>query len=127
MAKHIQYIKMAQRALNMDDDDYRAMLLRVTGNTSSKQLTATQVAAVKAEFKRLGYNPDAQYETQIKAMKFLWMQLGKAGQLRDASINGMWAFVNSNKSINSRSQRYNNCIQALKDWCQRENVDTGKL
>ncbi|WP_164273455.1 regulatory protein GemA [Stenotrophomonas sp. B1-1] len=52
-------IKIGQKALRLDDDTYRALLVRVTGVTSCGQMTFLQRQTVLAEMKRLGFKPSA--------------------------------------------------------------------
>lgn len=59
---HIKQIKIAQKALNMADDDYRALLQRAAGVQSSTRLDMAGFAAVMAEFNRLGFESTAQAE-----------------------------------------------------------------
>jgi phage gp16-like protein len=58
-------IQIAKKELAMDDDAYRALLLRVTGKSSSKDLTDKERDQVVAEFTRLGFVKKA---TKRKAM-----------------------------------------------------------
>lgn len=51
----IALVHAAKRQLNMLEDDYRAVLLRVGGVESSRDLTPEGFDAVMAEFKRLGF------------------------------------------------------------------------
>ena len=51
----IRLIQTARNQLNMVDADYRALLLRTAGVSSSKAITLSQFDAVMAEFKRLGF------------------------------------------------------------------------
>lgn len=48
-------IHTAKRELNMQDEDYRALLLRAGGVSSSKDLSLEGFDAVMAEFNRLGF------------------------------------------------------------------------
>lgn len=50
-------IHIAKKDLGMDDDTYRALLARVAGVASAKDLNPRQVSAVLAEFQRLGWQP----------------------------------------------------------------------
>lgn len=59
---HISQIKIAQKTLNMADEDYRAMLQRIAGVQSSTQLDMESFAAVMAEFNRMGFESTAQAE-----------------------------------------------------------------
>jgi phage gp16-like protein len=52
-------IHIAKKALGLDDETYRALLARVAGVTSAKDLNPRQVSAVLAEFQRLGWQPPA--------------------------------------------------------------------
>lgn len=48
-------IKMGQKALGMDDETYRALLQRVTGKSSSTQMTPAERNQVLGELARLGF------------------------------------------------------------------------
>lgn len=50
-------IHIAKAQLGMDDATYRALLARVAGVKSAKDLNPRQVSAVMAEFQRLGWQP----------------------------------------------------------------------
>lgn len=51
----IAKIKIAQKALAMDDDTYRALLTRVTGKNSAAELDKRGLEAVIREMRRLGW------------------------------------------------------------------------
>jgi phage gp16-like protein len=50
-------VHIAAKELGMDDDTYRALLARVAGVRSAKQLNARQLKQVLDEFRRLGWVP----------------------------------------------------------------------
>lgn len=50
-------IHIAKKDLGLDDETYRALLVRVAGVRSAKDLTPRQTGAVLAEFTRLGWAP----------------------------------------------------------------------
>ena len=52
-------IHIAKTQLGLDDDTYRALLARVAGVHSAKDLSPRQVGRVLAEFERLGWKPKA--------------------------------------------------------------------
>ena len=52
-------IHIAKKDLRLQDEDYRAILLRVTGFTSSAACGPSHLDALLAEFKRLGWKPKA--------------------------------------------------------------------
>ena len=57
--KETRLIHTARRALFMSDDAYRALLKRIAGVESSKNLNPLGVARVLREFERLGFKPVA--------------------------------------------------------------------
>jgi len=63
---HIAQIKIAQKALNIAEEDYRTMLGRVAGVQSAKQLDMPGFAAVMAEFNRLGFESTAEHERRME-------------------------------------------------------------
>lgn len=54
-ANKIALIHKAARDFNMEDADYRALLLRTAGVTSSQAITVSKFPTVMAEFIRLGF------------------------------------------------------------------------
>lgn len=54
-ASKIRLIQTARNQLNMVDADYRALLQRTAGVSSSKAITLSHFDAVMAEFGRLGF------------------------------------------------------------------------
>lgn len=53
--KFLAKIHIARQQLGMDDETYRALLMRVAGVRSAKDLNARQASFVIAEFERLGF------------------------------------------------------------------------
>lgn len=82
-------IHIDQTALGMDDDTYRAFLQRLTGKTSSKDMTTAQRALVLAEMTHLGAFKDARrpLTRQQRACLGKWYDLRKRGivQSKDKS------------------------------------------
>ena len=74
-------IHIGQTALGMDDDTYRAFLQRLTGKTSSKDMTTAQRALVLAEMTHLGAFKDARrpLTRQQRACLGKWYDLRKRG------------------------------------------------
>lgn len=50
-------IHLAKKQLGLDDDTYRAILARVCGVKSAKDLNARQMPLLLQEFERLGWKP----------------------------------------------------------------------
>ncbi len=55
--QQLSKIHIAKKDLCLDDETYRALLSRVTGQSSAKDLSPLLVAKVLQEFKRLGWKP----------------------------------------------------------------------
>lgn len=53
----IAKIKIAQKQLNMDDETYRALLMRLTGKSSCAQMNQPELEQVIREMQRLGFKP----------------------------------------------------------------------
>ena len=93
-------IHMAQKALGMDEDTYRAVLMRVIGARSCAGVSARDLERVVDELKRLGWRPaprktafrpsDKPYVRKVWA---LWGALGRAGKLEHPTRQGLRAFV----------------------------------
>lgn len=124
-------IKAAQTAINMSQEDYKAMLMRVTGKHSSTDLSRTQIYAVLDEFKRLGWKPNAKNGRLIKTIQFLWMRLGEENCLETPTKKAMEAFCN--KHVETRTfysaprGQLQHLVEVLKKWCERENISTGSI
>ena len=124
-------IKAAQTAINMSQEAYQALLLRVTGKTSSTELTRVEIYSVLDEFKRLGWKPNAKNGSLIKTIQFLWMRLGEENCLETPTKKAMEAFCNKyvqTKSFYSAPRgQLQHLVEVLKKWCERENVSTGRI
>jgi hypothetical protein len=85
---HIAQIKVAQRALNMADEDYRALLVHVGGVNSSTRLDMDGFNAVMAELNRLGFESTAEFEQRMARQRapghVSYAQLLKMQRLWDA-------------------------------------------
>lgn len=53
--QQLSKIHIAKKELGLDDDTYRALLSRITGKSSAKDLSPLDVAKVLQEFERLGW------------------------------------------------------------------------
>lgn len=59
-------VHIAKQQLGMDDDSYRALLTRVAGVKSAKDLNPRQMGAVLAELERLGFKPKSTRQGRAK-------------------------------------------------------------
>jgi phage gp16-like protein len=124
-------VHVARKQLDLDEDAYRAMLERVSGQRSAKDLTPGELDAVIAEMKRIGFEPSSKprrgrlegpYAGKLQA---LWIAGWNLGVVRDRSDAALTAFILRQTGIpTSRWLRYpedaRRVIEALKAWLARE-------
>lgn len=132
---------VAKRDLGLDDDTYRAVLVRVTGKRSSKDMTDRERQAVLDEFRRQGFKP-ALRQAQgagrgktkplsgpyAKKAQALWIALWNLGAIEDKRDSALLAFVCRQTGIERTewildARHGRAVIEALKAWCAREGVD----
>ncbi len=139
---HIAAIHTLKSKLQMGDDDYRALLLQLTGQRSSKDCTQAQRRAVREHMSRLAEKlllaPTRQRprsEAAFAAARAaasprerkvwaLWHQLHRDGVVRDASARSLRGFV-ERQTGGVSDLRFCNAVQldavieALKSWKER--------
>ncbi|MCB1463235.1 MAG: regulatory protein GemA [Nitratireductor sp.] len=131
----IAAIHIARKQLGMQDDDYRAMLERVTGKRSSAKMTHAERLAVLAEMERLGFDGsrkpasngprkrlEGKYAGKLQA---LWIAAWNLGLIRDRTDAALVSFVKRQTGIDHvRFVRDGDdaakAIEALKGWMVRE-------
>lgn len=93
-------VQIARRQLSLADDDYRAILDRVIGRSSSKGATDRELEAVLAEFHRLGWMPKAgkgggnsYAKPHVRKIYALWKEAGKIGAVSSATKAALRSFV----------------------------------
>lgn len=98
-------VKIAAKELRLDDDTYRAMLLRITGKSSATLCTDGQLGLVLDELKAKGWKPKAAAKASPRrasnparhplAMKAraLWISLHQLGAVTDPSETALEAFA----------------------------------
>ena len=92
-------INIAKQQLGLDEDDYRAMLLRVTGVASLRAMSDRQKIAVLDELKRLGFRVTssgkrlpASVKPYIRLIHALWKSCHRAGAIENGSREALRAF-----------------------------------
>ncbi len=147
-ARLIQLIKIGQKQLNMDEDSYRQMLMRLTNKNSATKLTVVELHKVLHELKQKGakvtyfaknrknptaYSPatgDVKVKSQVvHKIRAVWINMGKDGLLRDSSEQALNAYVR--KIINKtraiwvlnvgalNTNDANRILEILKKWHMR--------
>lgn len=131
-------IHIAKKEMALHDDDYRAILQRVTGQTSAKGLSDRQAGALLEEFKRLGWKPSvikggkASAPTAkakpadspvAKKARALWISLWQLGAIRDSSEKALEVFAKRQLKCDhlvwADQQQIYKLIEALKAMAER--------
>lgn len=127
----------------MSDDDYRALLIQLTGHSSSKAMTQAQRRTVREHLQRLASRmgieqpatrqrplPDAQF-AQAKAAASprerkvwaLWHQLHRDGLVDNPSAAALNAWVKRQVGVDAlrfcTGPQLDTLIEALKAWGDR--------
>ena len=139
---HIAAIHVLKSKLQLQDSDYRALLLTLTGQTSSKDLSEHQRRAVRNHMQQLAermgvvqptrQRPHAQAKfDQVKAAASpkerkvwaLWHQLGRDGVVHNTSAAALYAWVERTVQVSAlrfaTDAQLDTLIEALKAWQQR--------
>lgn len=92
-------INIARTQLDMVEDDYRAMLVRVTGLSSLRAMSERQKLCVLDELKRLGFRVKAggrklpvSVKPYVRLIHALWKSCAQLGVIEDASRPALRAF-----------------------------------
>lgn len=131
-------IHVAKKQLGLDDATYRALLSRLTGKDSSKDLTSRQMSLVLAEMERLGFKPiptkgkkpvkitrtrEQADDEQHRKIWALWLDLAAEGIISEASEAGLAGFVKRQTGVEAlqwlSSRQASAVIEALKGWRAR--------
>lgn len=142
MFKKYQLINIARGQLNIDEDSYRAMIMRINkGKGSSlKDCTSQQLNQILIELKSKGFktrpnikkNHSKKHRSPIhNKILSLWIELERAGILRDGSDKALnnyckkyrwsdrdwdhWHFMEEAEALQM--------IERLKKWKDREEVN----
>ena len=125
-------IHIAKKELGLDDDAYRDVLARVTGKTSSKDMTTGERNRVIDELMRLGWRGGASTTVSkrlegkyARKLQALWISGWHLGIVRDRSDDALIAFVKRQTGIeHTRFLHHEDdarkVIEALKGWLARE-------
>jgi phage gp16-like protein len=101
-------IHIAKKQINITDDDYRAMLLRITGHKSSSLCSDLQLHAVLEEFKRLGFKAKTSpsgagrsSKPYIRKIFALWADAVSIGAISDGSRSALLAFIKRQSGVDA--------------------------
>lgn len=100
-------VHIAKKELALADADYRELLARLTGKSSSAHCSETELDQVLKEFRRLGWKPRTNGAVKksgkphVRKVYALWGELERAGALRDGSRRALQAFVERQTGVAS--------------------------
>ena len=136
-------INMAKTQLGLDEDTYRAKLRNITGETSLRKMTETQLNQVIKVFENEGFRRgpkksrhDGRRELTgpyLRKLRALWISGYNLGIIRNRDDRAMIAWIEEQTGIpDTRFLRAHTdaraAIEGLKGWLQREGgVSFGNL
>ena len=136
---HLAAIHVLKSKLRMQDGDYRALLLQLSGKSSSKDMTGAQRAAVRTHLQQLAERMGVAQPTRQRphaAAKFdqvkaaaspkerkvwaLWHQLGRDGVVHNTTAQALNAWVERTVHVSAlvfaTNAQLDTLIEALKAW-----------
>jgi phage gp16-like protein len=147
MANHTSAIHVLKAKLQLQDDDYRALLVTLTGKPSSKGMTATEQAQVRDHMQRLAERMGVAQPTtrrrpltreqfaRVKAAASprerkvwaLWNQLARDGVVHNPSRAALNVWVERTVHVSAlgfaTSAQLDTLIEALKAWQLRGSAE----
>jgi hypothetical protein len=129
-------IHVARKQLGLDEDTYRAVALRVTGKSSSKDMSEGERGKLLEELRRQGFRPvkkglskglEGPFAAKLQAH---WIGLWNLGEVADRSDAALLAFVKRQTNIDHTrflidGEEAAKVIEALKAWAARAGVEWG--
>lgn len=120
-------IHLAQVQLGLDDDTYRDLLERVTGQRSARFLSEPQLGEVVDAMRERGFAPARKAarsdKPHVRKVWALWAQLEETGRLRSPGRAACRAFVKRMTGVEEPDwltpEQANVVIEALKAWLRR--------
>ena len=143
MANHTAAIHVLKSKLQLSDDDYRALLVQLTGKASSKGMTATEQQHVRAHMQRLAERLGVAQPTtrrrpltreqfdQVKKAASprerkvwaIWLDMARRGLVHNKSAQALDAFVQRQTGVSAlrwcSAAQLDAVIEALKLWQKR--------
>lgn len=132
----IAKLHIAKAQLGLDEDIYRASLMRITGKSSSRDMTPAELQACLKDFSNKGFKAVSKLgktglPTTAK-INALWLSGWNLGVIRDPSPRAMEAFILRQTGIAKAQWLINGrdaakVIDGLKAWLARDTkVDFAK-
>lgn len=124
-------IHVAKKQLGLDEDTYRALLMRETGKNSAAKLTANEQRRVIEVLRTQGFKPASSAPQKglkgkyAKKLQALWIGAWNLGIVRDRRDAALIAFVTRQTGLDHvrflhHSEDARRAIEGLKAWMTRE-------
>lgn len=92
----IKKVQVARKSLGIQDDDYRAMMERVTGHRSAKDCNANELRAAISNFERMGFRSAGHRNIgtghTVRKARAMWISLYQLGAIDDRTDAALEAF-----------------------------------
>jgi phage gp16-like protein len=132
----IAKLHIAKKQLGLDEDIYRASLMRITGKSSARDMTPAELQACLKDFSNKGFKAVSKFgksglPTTAK-INALWLSGWNLGVIHDPSPRAMEAFIQRQTGIAKAEWLINSAdaakvIDGLKAWLMRDaKVDFSK-
>ena len=127
-------IHVAKKQLGLDEDTYRAVLVRVTGKDSTRAMDENERKRVVEHFRKEGFKPVTKGNRKLLTgpyagkLQALWIGLWNLGAVRNRDDAAMLAFIKRQTGIDharflTHAEDARKAVEALKAWLAREGVD----
>jgi hypothetical protein len=125
-------IHVGRKALGLDEETYRDLLERVTGQRSAGGMNARQHEAVIGEMRRLGFKPEAREAAAkrlegpfAKKLQALWIAGWNLGLVEERKDTALLAFVARQTGLShtrflTDPRSAAKAIEGLKAWLARD-------
>ncbi len=132
--KLVRLIHVAKRDLNMDDDVYRAILLKIGKTESSSKMTVPELERTLEHMKRCGFKVRSKISKNVKSrpladdaeskkIRALWIFLHEMGLVRNSSEAALAAYVKRMTGVETLQwldrEQAKSMIESLKKWAMR--------
>ena len=141
----LQKIHIAKKQLGWSDDEYRAVIMRISKDASDSagELNHKQRAELLAYMKfcrfkvrharkdnagkrRTPSRPIAERSDQLKMMRALWLRLHESGAIENADEQGLVTFATKHTRIQALEwlsvEQNQKLIEILKNWLERVRI-----
>ena len=130
MSKSIAAMHVAKKELGLDDETYRAVLVQVTGKSSSSDMSEAERQKVLEHFRERGFKaPSTGSRKRLEGrfagkLQALWIAGWNLGLVRDRDDRALIAFVKRQTGIDHvrflrHGQDATKAIEGLKGWLER--------